>query len=119
MGARHPHGLDLRGAGMGGVQVKIPVGMIFSMLKNLNASWEQEYKFHAARRWRFDYALPPWKIAIEIQGSIWSRARSGHQGKGHYRDMEKMNAAQELGWRVFQFAPEQADEMFALLRRIV
>lgn len=36
---------------------------------------EQEYKFHATRRWRFDYAWAQYKIALEVEGAarLWSR----------------------------------------------
>lgn len=29
-----------------------------------------EYKFHESRRWRFDYAWPDHKIALEVEGGV-------------------------------------------------
>lgn len=62
-----------------------------------------EYKFHSARKWRFDWAWPDCKIAVEIEGNAWHV-----QGGGRHMqdtDMEKYNAAASLGWRVFRFSP--------------
>lgn len=93
--------------------------MLTSLFIATRQLWKAEYEFHPTRKWLFDFALPSEKIAIEINGGIWRKKGGAHQGANHYRDMEKLNAAQELGWRVFQFAPEQMNEMFALLRRIL
>jgi very-short-patch-repair endonuclease len=73
---------------------------------------QTEYKFHPIRKWRFDYAWLDRKIAVEIEGGIWIRGASGRGGahslpSNIIRDMEKSNAAQALGWRVFRFTPQQ------------
>lgn len=72
---------------------------------------EREHRFHVERRWRFDFAYPNLKIAIEVEGvTRYGRNRDGsmklgrHQtAKGYANDCEKYNAAAELGWRVFRF----------------
>lgn len=64
-----------------------------------------EWKFHPKRKWRFDFAWPDLKLAVELHGAIFSKYRSGHQASGHIRDMEKINSAVELGWKVLQYAP--------------
>lgn len=62
----------------------------------------REHRFHATRRWRFDFAYLQGRIAFEIQGGIYS-PQSGHRSfEGVQRDYEKINAAQLLGWQVFQ-----------------
>ena len=62
--------------------------------------WQVEYKFHPERRWRFDFANPDHKVAVEVNGGQWGV--SGHSsGSGLQRDAEKLNAAQALGWKVF------------------
>lgn len=67
-------------------------------------SWpmpERQFAFHPARRWRFDFAWPSVKVAVEIQGGTFSRG--GHsRGAGQSKDFEKLNEAQRLGWRVVQ-----------------
>jgi very-short-patch-repair endonuclease len=63
---------------------------------------EREYRFHGTRRWRFDFAWPAYKIAVEIEGGVWARGRH-NRGKGFVQDCEKYNHAAALGWRVFRF----------------
>ena len=64
---------------------------------------EEEYKFHPQRNWRFDWAIPALKIAIEYEGGIFM-PKSGHSSaKGMTRDTEKYNSAQALGWMVLRF----------------
>lgn len=65
-----------------------------------------EYRFHPDRKWRFDYAWIPQKIAMEIEGGVWSGGRHT-RGAGFLKDMEKYNQAARLGWRVFRFTPQQ------------
>lgn len=63
---------------------------------------EQEYRFDEQRKWRFDFAFPALKIAVEYEGGIFME-RSGHNShKGIQRDVEKYNRAQALGWKVIR-----------------
>ncbi len=64
-----------------------------------------EYKFHPDRRWRFDYAWPDKKIALEIHGATYRGGRHV-TGKGFAADREKMNEAQLLGWIVIEAATD-------------
>lgn len=63
-----------------------------------------EYKFHKSRKWRFDYAWPAHKVALEVEGGVWTQGRHT-RGSGFVNDMEKYNAAAALGWRVFRCTP--------------
>ena len=65
-----------------------------------------ELRFHPTRRWRFDFAHEASKVAIEINGGIWSNGRHV-RGTGYLRDREKINAATALGWRVFELGTGQ------------
>ena len=60
-----------------------------------------EFKFHPTRKWRFDYAFPEHKIAIEIEGGIWIHGRHT-RGRGYEKDLEKYAEALTLGWRVLR-----------------
>lgn len=71
--------------------------------RKLESLFEREYRFHPTRLWRFDYAHPALKIAVELQGGIFGKRSAHNSGVGIRRDMEKNNEAQRLGWRVFQF----------------
>lgn len=68
-----------------------------------------EYKFHPRRRWRFDYALPEHKIAIEVEGGVWTRGRH-ITPKGFLNDMEKYNTAASMGWIVLRITPQMKYE---------
>lgn len=81
--------------------------------KLLGGEWWAEWYFHPGRKWRFDYALPDKKIAIEIDGGVFTGGRHSG-GIGQKKDMEKMNAAAELGWLVFHYTP---DEKFSSIMR--
>ena len=71
---------------------------------DLQVEFTREYRFHPERMWRFDFAHKGKMIAVELEGGIWSKKRIGHStGKGIKADMEKSNAAQALGWRIFRF----------------
>jgi hypothetical protein len=61
-----------------------------------------EYKFHPVRKWRFDYAFVNEKIAIELNGAVWTQGRHT-RGSGALKDWEKINSAQEFGWIVLQY----------------
>lgn len=79
-----------------------------------------ELRFHATRKWRFDYAWPDHKIALEIEGGAWTNGRHT-RGAGFIADMAKYNAAQEIGWRVFRVTPDQAitTETARMLRAVL
>lgn len=65
---------------------------------------EREYRFAAppSPRWRFDFAYPDIKLAIECDGGTWSGGRHV-RGAGYQKDCEKFNAASRLGWAVFHY----------------
>jgi len=63
-----------------------------------------EYQFHPTRRWRFDFAWLSEKIALEVEGAIWTGGRHT-SAAGFHKDMEKYNAASVLGWRVLRVTP--------------
>lgn len=65
-----------------------------------------EHRFHPERRWRFDYAFVERKIAVEVEGGIYTRGRHVRP-KGFIGDMSKYNEAQSLGWKVLRFSPQQ------------
>lgn len=65
-----------------------------------------EFIFHPSRKWRFDYAIPELKIAIEKEGGIFSNGRHVRVN-GYINDMEKYNAATVLGWRILRYTPQQ------------
>ncbi len=80
--------------------------LAMSMLVQLRAAglepWvEREYTFHHERKWRFDFAFPSVKVAMEVDGGIYSGGRHT-RGKGFENDCEKCNEAAMLGWTVLR-----------------
>jgi very-short-patch-repair endonuclease len=63
----------------------------------------REHYFAKPRRWRFDFAFPSLKLAIEIDGATWSGGRHT-RGGGFDADCEKLNTAALMGWTVLRFS---------------
>lgn len=63
----------------------------------------REYVFAPPRKWRFDFAWPEQRVAVEIDGATWTQGRHT-RGAGFERDCEKMNEAVLMGWRVLRFS---------------
>lgn len=66
------------------------------------AAPEREYRFAPPRRWRFDFAWPNQRLAVECEGRIWTQGRHT-RGTGFESDCEKYNTAAATGWRVLRF----------------
>ncbi len=71
----------------------------------LHVECVKEYRFYAPRKWRFDYALPLYKIAVEVEGGVWTAGRH-IRPQGFLNDITKYNTAALLGWRVFRTTPD-------------
>jgi len=65
----------------------------------------REYHFHPERKFRFDFAFVTEKIAVEIEGGIWSGG-AHTRGKHFESDARKYAEAILLGWRVFRVSTE-------------
>jgi very-short-patch-repair endonuclease len=69
-----------------------------------DATPTREYRFHPDRRWRFDFAWPECRVAVEVDGNAWNTKGGGRHAQDG--DREKINAAMSLDWRVFHFSPQ-------------
>jgi len=65
------------------------------------------------RDWRFDFAWPSEKVAVEIDGGVWSRGRHV-RGAGFVGDMEKLNVAVLANWKVLRFSANHIRSGYAL-----
>jgi hypothetical protein len=62
---------------------------------------KRDYAFYAGRRWKYDFAWPSLKVAVELHGG---GGKSRHTTvAGHAKDCEKMNAGAATGWRLLQY----------------
>lgn len=73
----------------------------------------REYRFAVPRRWRFDFAWPESKLAVEIEGAVFANGRHT-RGSGFTADCEKYNAAAMKGWKVLRFTREHIESGYAL-----
>jgi hypothetical protein len=79
-----------------------------ALLKQSGYKFQREYKFCPDRKWRFDFYLEPVKvkIALEVDGEIWTGKGRHGRGQGFINDAEKYNKAQLMGWIVLRYVPE-------------
>jgi len=76
--------------------------VIEQVLKNLGLPYVKELKFSDKRKFRFDFAIPLYRIAVEFEGIISTKSR--HTSiTGYTRDCEKYNLAQIEGWKVLRY----------------
>lgn len=79
---------------------------------------EREYRFHPVRKWRFDFAFPDHKIAIECEGAVWVSGRHT-RGAGFIKDSEKYNEAAIMGWRVLKYTTNTVGNIKRDLERVM
>lgn len=65
-----------------------------------------EHRFHPTRKWRFDYAWVEQKVALEVEGAVWTGGRHT-RGSGYVKDLEKYSEAAILGWCVIRVTPKE------------
>ncbi len=87
----------------------------FSLLAPEAPAPVREYTFAPPRRWRFDFAWPEARVAVEVEGGTWDRGRHT-RGAGYAGDCAKYNAAVLGGWRVLRFT---SDMLYSDLRACV
>lgn len=75
---------------------------IISVLERSGLKFVSELKFDEVRGFRFDWAVPDLKLAIEYEG-IFSD-KSGHTTvTGYKKDCQKYNLATLQGWRLLRY----------------
>lgn len=93
--------------------------LFFKILKAMGIEEpEEEFKFHKKRRWRFDLCFTRVKLALEVEGGIWTNGRHT-RGSGFIKDMEKYNEAALYGYHLLRVTPDQINsgEAAELVRR--
>lgn len=87
--------------------------------KKMNIEMVKEFRFDESRKWRFDFAWPAQKIAVEFEGGIYLQ-KSGHNTAKHYtKDTEKYNTATVLGWRVIRVTAINYKTVIELLNNMI
>lgn len=73
----------------------------------------REYRFCPGRKWRFDFAWPQLKVAVEIDGGIFVAGRHS-EALGSHNDRTEGNAAAAQGWFLLRYDPLHLREMLAV-----
>jgi len=81
-------------------------GKWVSEYQGLNSTAINKKGIEYRRKFRFDCACPSLKVAIEIEGAIWTQGRH-NRPIGMQQDMDKYNLATLEGWRLLRYTPEQ------------
>ncbi len=80
-----------------------------------------EYRFHETRKWRFDFAFPEQRLAVEVEGVRFVGRGKDTKLEGRHvtptgfeGDAEKYNEAAILGWRVLRMTRKMIKDGRAL-----
>jgi len=86
--------------------VKSEAEILFAKhLEELGVRFERETPVCAGRKWRLDFTLAKWSVAVEIDGYF-----RGRHGAGWGADNEKRNTATMMGWRVLTFSTNEVKD---------
>ena len=80
---------------------------------------EEEHKFHPNRKWRFDWAIPALKIAVEYEGLGFNQVSRHTTSTGFTGDTEKYNSAVGLGWKVLRFTAQNYKNLITELNKLI
>lgn len=83
---------------------KNTIELLLQELKKLGviSGYVSELRFDDVRRYRFDWAIPDIKLAIEYEGLNSEKSRHTTK-KGYTEDCSKYNFAQAKGWKVLRY----------------
>ena len=95
------------------------------MLKTLQPDFAEnctkEFAFDHDRQWRFDFAWPTVKVAVEIDGFGLGHQASHRLAENH----QKQNAAVHQGWKVLRFttrclgSKQKVEDAVDLVARVI
>lgn len=77
----------------------------------------EELKFHPVRKFRFDWAIPSLKIAIEYEGVISKKSRHTTIN-GYTTDCVKYNLATTHGWKILRYTAKNYRDLAGDLKKL-
>ncbi|MBY6104986.1 endonuclease domain-containing protein [Ferrimonas balearica] len=78
-------------------------------------SYRREVKAIPKRRFRVDFVIDPWRIAVEIEGGIWLGNKGRHTNPvGYQRDCEKYNLLALNRYALLRFTTKHVKDGSAL-----
>lgn len=69
----------------------------------------EQYRIAPERRFKWDFAWPEKKTAIELHGGLWAYGAHSRPA-GVQRDMTKANVATLAGWKVLYFSTDDLED---------
>ena len=91
-----------------------------ALLRQAGLPFLAEYRFDGTRLWRFDYAWPEQRVALEVEGGAFAKGGGGHnRGAAFQADMDKYNAAALAGWLVLRYPPEKLEAAIPALVQVL
>ncbi len=78
----------------------------------------RQYQFDEKRKFRFDFAWPQHKLAVEIQGGQWINGYH-NRGSGQSNDMEKKRLAIKQGWRVMEYGTDDLKKPLVVVAEVM
>ena len=88
------------------MKIKYSTQILKKYLQQFDVELVSEFKFVPNRKFRADYAIPQWKLLIEVEGGAFINGRH-FRGMGAIKDMEKYNLATVYGWQLIRVSPKQ------------
>jgi very-short-patch-repair endonuclease len=68
---------------------------------------DTEHQFLKERKFRFDFAWPDLRVAVEMEGIVIGGQGRHQTAIGYERDCEKYNLATLNGWRILRYTPKK------------
>lgn len=78
----------------------------------------EELVFHDLRKFRFDWAIPSLKIAIEYEG-VFSKKSRHTSVSGYTTDCDKYNLALLDGWKVLRYTAKNYNQLAEDLKKLL
>jgi very-short-patch-repair endonuclease len=75
----------------------------------LNIPHKREYQFDSKRKFRFDFAFPDHKLAVEYEGGVYGGKGRHTRQAGYARDAQKYNLAVKQGWKLLRYTAIDAE----------
>jgi len=77
---------------------------LFQELEENLIGYRRKFQFESTRNWRFDFYIVKLNLLIEIVGSPWA---TGRGGKKIANAFSKYDLAEDMGYKIERFHPDQ------------
>lgn len=88
------------------------------ILESMDLSFRHDYKFLESRKFKVDFCLPRYMIAIECEGGVYINGRHNN-AIGYIRDAEKYNLLTLEGWSLLRFTTKDFKDPESIVKTII